>query len=83
MPTMKDVAKLAGVSHGTVSNVINGVKTVNHDTVIRVEQAMKQLGYRPDAKARSLRQKKTNTIGVVLPNLVDNLYSRFYTGAEE
>ena len=47
MPTMKDVAKLAGVSHGTVSNVINGVKTVNHDTVIRVEQAMKQLGYRP------------------------------------
>lgn len=44
MPTMKDVAKLAGVSHGTVSNVINGVKTVNRDTVARVEQAMKQLG---------------------------------------
>ncbi len=83
MPTMKDVAKLAGVSHGTVSNVINGVKTVNRDTVARVEQAMKQLGYRPDAKARSLRQKKTNTIGVVLPNLVDNLYSRVYTGVEE
>lgn len=82
MPTIKDVAKLAGVSHGTVSNIINGVKTVNSDIVIRVEAAMKELGYQPDAKARSLRSNKTNTVGVVLPNIVDNVYSRIYTGIE-
>ncbi len=42
MATMKDVAKLAGVSHGTVSNIINGAKGVSLDKVKRVEKAMKQ-----------------------------------------
>ncbi|NLW11850.1 MAG: LacI family transcriptional regulator, partial [Clostridiaceae bacterium] len=53
MSTVKDIAKLAGVSLGTVSNVING-KTNNQELIDKVEQAMQTLSYRPDAKARSL-----------------------------
>lgn len=57
MATIKDVAKLANVSLGSVSNVING-KTKNEDLIERVEAAMRQLSYRPDATARSLKNTK-------------------------
>ena len=83
MATIKDVAKLAGVSHGTVSNIINGVQTVNSEIVKRVEIAMQELGYQPDAKARSLRNNKSNHIGIVLPNIVDDIYTRIYAGIEK
>lgn len=83
MATIRDVARLAGVSHGTVSNVVNGAKTVNSDIVRRVQQAIKELGYQPDLKARSLRISKTNLIGVVLPNMVDHAYSSLYEGIAE
>lgn len=82
MATMKDVARLAGVSHGTVSNVVNGVKTVNSEIVSRVEAAMKELNYHPDAKARSLRSSRTHSIGIVLPNITDQLYSALFTAVE-
>lgn len=82
MPTIKDVAKLAGVSHGTVSNVLNGYKSVNSDTVKRVEAVIKDLGYQPNLKARSMRNSRTNCIGVLLPNITDNIYIRLYNGVE-
>ncbi|MBQ4066348.1 MAG: LacI family DNA-binding transcriptional regulator [Clostridia bacterium] len=47
MPTIKDVAKIAGVSHSTVSNVLNGTKPVSPDKVKRIESAMAELGYHP------------------------------------
>ena len=55
MATIKEVAKLAGVSVGTVSNVLNG-KTSNDELIERVENAINQLSYRPDANARSLKK---------------------------
>ncbi|MEG2361727.1 MAG: LacI family DNA-binding transcriptional regulator, partial [Christensenella sp.] len=70
MATMKDVAKLAGVSHGTVSNIINGAKGVSLDKVKRVEKAMKELSYEPNAIARSLKLSKTMQIDIILPNIV-------------
>lgn len=82
MATIKDVAKLAGVSHGTVSNILNGVRTVNIEKVRKVEEAVKILGYQPDAKARSLKTNKTMHIGVVLPNIVDTCFSQLFTGIE-
>lgn len=82
MPTIKDVAKLAGVSHGTVSNIINGSKSVNSEIVKRVEKAIKELGYQPNVKARSLRNSKTSCIGVVIPNIIDNIYKNIYSGIE-
>jgi DNA-binding LacI/PurR family transcriptional regulator/ABC-type glycerol-3-phosphate transport system substrate-binding protein len=82
VPTIKDVAKLAGVSLGTVSNVINGYKSVKSDTVKRVETAIKDLGYQPNLKAQSMRNSKSGYIGVLLPNITDNIYIRIYNGVE-
>jgi multiple sugar transport system substrate-binding protein len=82
MATIKDVAQLAGVSHGTVSNIINGAIGVSSESVRKVEEAIKALGYQPDAKARSLKTNKTMNIGVVLPNIVDSCFSQLFTGIE-
>lgn len=81
MATVKEVAKLANVSLGTVSNVLNG-KTQNEDLIRRVEDAMKQLSYRPDATARSLKSTRTNTIGLILPDLAQKFQADFLMEAE-
>jgi DNA-binding LacI/PurR family transcriptional regulator len=62
---MADVAKLAGVSHQTVSRVINGSEHVRGDTRERVEAAMRKLDYRPNSVARALATGKSKTLGVV------------------
>ena len=69
MATIKEVAKLANVSLGTVSNVLNG-KTQNEELIQRVEAAMEQLSYRPDANARSLKNTRSGVIGVILPDVL-------------
>lgn len=87
MVTMKDVARLAGVSHGTVSNVLNGTKNVSLDKIKRVENAIIQLGYNPNEFARNLKKTKTGRhIYVVLPSMEDysvrNLYDSIARNAE-
>ncbi len=79
MATMKDVAKLAGVSHGTVSNIINGARGVSLDKVRRVEKAMRELRYEPNAMARNLKLSKTMQFDVILPNIVASSLSQIYT----
>lgn len=64
-PAMTDVAQLAGVSHQTVSRVINDHPNVRPQTRLRVQAAMTQLGYRPNEAARALVTGFSNTIGVV------------------
>lgn len=78
MVTMKDVAKLAGVSHGTVSNVVNGVKNVSVDKIKKVEAAMAQLGYKPNLAARNLKMEFTNQIDLVLPEIVSAEYTQMF-----
>lgn len=68
MATIKDVAAAAGVSLGTVSNVING-KTNNHDLIERVERAIEELSFVPDAKGRSLKSTRTHLVGVVVSSI--------------
>src|SRR5690348_8705973 len=68
MPTIRDVAELAGVSTTTVSHVINGTRFVSGDLVARVNEAIKALKYQPNALARSLRNKETGTIGMITPD---------------
>ncbi|GAB3039067.1 LacI family DNA-binding transcriptional regulator [Parafrigoribacterium mesophilum] len=65
MATITDVAKLAGVSHQTVSRVLNEEGTVRASTRARVEDAIQRLGYRPSAAARALATRKTGTIGLI------------------
>lgn len=62
---MADVARLAGVSHQTVSRVINGQTNLRPATRERVEQAIRQLGYRPNSAARALVTRRSATIGVI------------------
>src|SRR5690348_9627256 len=62
---MSDVGRLAGVSHQTVSRVINGSPKVRPETRRRVLAAMRELGYRPNSVARALATGRTNTLGVV------------------
>ena len=66
-----DVARLAGVSHQTVSRVINGLPNVRPATKQRVEKAMAQLRYSPSPAARALVTKRTRTIGLITPAAVD------------
>src|SRR3954466_15616867 len=64
-PAMTDVARLAGVSHQTVSRVLNGHPNVKEQTRLRVHAAISELGYRPNRAARALATGKTQVIGVV------------------
>ncbi|MCF0096177.1 LacI family DNA-binding transcriptional regulator [Micromonospora sp. MH99] len=66
--TLKDVAGLAGVSVKTVSNVVNGYPHVSADVRHRVEAAIAQLRYRPNAFARTLRTGRTGVLALVLPD---------------
>jgi DNA-binding LacI/PurR family transcriptional regulator len=67
-PAMTDVARLAGVSHQTVSRVLNGHPNVREQTRLRVRAAIKELGYRPNKAARALVTGKSQLIGVVTQN---------------
>ncbi len=66
LPTVEDVAVVAGVSRQTVSNVLNSPSMVRPATRERVEAAIAELGYRPHASARRLRTQKSSTIGIRL-----------------
>ncbi len=81
MATIKEVARRAGVSIGTVSNVING-KKVNEALRVAVEKAIGELNYTPHAVARSLKNNKTDNIALVLPNLMDTYLSEFIKNTE-
>ncbi len=68
-PSMFEVAKLAGVSHQTVSRVINNSPDVSDTTRAKVQAAIKQLGYRPSNSARALASQRSRTIGLIAGGL--------------
>jgi DNA-binding LacI/PurR family transcriptional regulator len=65
--TVKEVARVAGVSAKTVSNVINGYNHVSDDIRSRVQAAAAELGYRPNVVARALRQGHPATLTLIVP----------------
>ena len=75
----EDIAQLAGVSHGTVSNVLNGRGNVSMQKILQVEKAAHQLGYSMDERARWLRQPCDHAIGIVLPNLQNDCFATLYS----
>ena len=70
-PTMYDVAERAGVSHQTVSRVLNGFASIRPETRDRVLAAIAELGYRRNTAARTLVTARTRAIGVLAPAVVD------------
>jgi len=83
MATIREVAESAGVSYATVSHVLNNTRVVSQETRERVLAAMTALDYRPNALARSLRQGKTNTMGLVLPDSANPFFAEISRGIED
>ena len=82
MKTIKDVAKLAGVSPATVSRVLNNSANVRVDTRRKIEEAIKALDFRPNESARALVRKNVKTIGVVISELADPFFAQMASAIE-
>lgn len=78
MATIKDIARLAGVAQGTVSNVLNGKGNVSSDKIRLVEEAAAQLGYTMNRRAKLLRKGASDSLAVLLPNMYDRHYADFF-----
>lgn len=81
--TIKDVAKQAGVSISTVSRVINDSKPVTNEVKQRVLDVIKKTGYIPNPLARSLVTKKSQLLGVIVPEVTDTFSAEVLNGIEE
>lgn len=83
MPTMDDVARLAGVSVSTVSHVLNGTRNVNPATRQRVDAAILEIGYRRNVVARSLAAGRTHTVGLSIAALTNPYFGSLVHAVEE
>ena len=83
MSTISDVARLAGVSTMTVSRVINNSGYISQETRERVEKAIGELGYVPNALARYLRFKQTKTIALILTDITNPFFTTIARGVED
>jgi LacI family transcriptional regulator len=81
--TIKEVAKLAGVSIATVSHVANNSRFVSDQAKSAVLSAMEQLDYQPNAVAKSLRQKTTKTIGLIISDISNPFFTNLVRGVED
>jgi len=82
-PTIEDVAKLANVSIATVSRVINRRGGVHSETEARIWAAIEELNYIPNALARSMVKKTTNTIGIIIPDVKNPFFPEVVSGIEQ
>ena len=80
--TISDVAKLAGVSTATVSHTINSTRYVSGETKEKVYRAIAELGYTPDASARSFRTGKKKTIGFIVPDISNKFFATMIESVE-
>lgn len=83
MVTIREVARAAGVSVATASRALNGLKSVTQETRTRIEIAAAELDYVPHSGARSLTRRRTDTIGVILPDLYGEFFSEMIRGIDE
>lgn len=81
--TIKDIARILGISASTVSRALNDHPDINANTKKEVNELAKELHYEPNAIAQNLRSKKTNTIGVIVPEIVHFFFSTIISGIEE
>ena len=83
MANMKEIAKIAGVSLGTVSHVLNKSAPVRENLRKRVMDAVDAVGYQPSQLARGLRLDKTNMIGMIIPDVTNPFFPAVVRGAED
>lgn len=78
MYSIKDIAKMAGVSPSTVSRVINDSKKVNEETKMKINKIIRQVDYSPNPMAKAMRTKKSNFVGVIISDITDPFFSELY-----
>ena len=83
MANMKDIARIAEVSLGTVSHVLNGTAGVREPVRRRVLDAVRSTGYQPSQLARGLRRVQTNVIGMIIPDITNPFFPAVVRGAED
>jgi LacI family transcriptional regulator len=83
MVTIREVAKAAGVSVATASRALNGLTNVTPATREKIENAATRLDYVPHSGARSLTRQRTDTIGVILPDLFGEFFSEIIRGIDK
>jgi LacI family transcriptional regulator len=81
--TISDIAKIAGVSQATISRVLNDSGYVKDETKQKVLKVIKELNYTPNAIARSLSKNKTNTIGVIVPDINNPFFGEVIKGIRD
>lgn len=82
MVTIREVAKAAGVSVATASRALNGLSIVTRETRAKIEATAAELNYVPHSGARSLTRRRTDTIGVILPDLFGEFFSEIIRGID-
>ncbi len=80
---MKDIAERAGVSVGTVSRAFNDKPDIDEETKQKILDIADELHYRPNAYARSLRAKRTRTIGIIIPDISDPVFAEILLSANK
>lgn len=83
MPTIRDIAKLAGVSVATVSRIINHSGKVSPSTKNRVKKIIKETNYQPNQVARTLYKKRSKMIGIIIPDLNNRFYAQIIDGIQK
>jgi LacI family transcriptional regulator len=83
MATIHDVARKAGVSVMTVSRTLNAPSKVSASTRENIHAVMEQLGYEPNLIARSLVRRKTNTLGIIMPDIKNTFFNSWFRAVEE
>ncbi len=81
--TIKDIAKVAGVSHTTVSRALHNHPAISPGTIQRIQAIAAELGYTPSAMARGLKNRRSQALGVILNYLDDPFFSRVLEGIED
>ncbi len=81
--TIADIAKMANVSKATVSYVINNKEGVSPDVRNKIKQIIKESNYKPNTMARALAGKRTNSVGLIIPDISDMFYANIIRGVEK
>ena len=83
MPTLADVAKIAGVGVMSVSRVVNGTRKVSPETEERVRAAIRRIGYEPNEAARVLKGHRAKILGLIVPDLADPFFATCANAIQE
>jgi len=81
--SIKDIARVAGVSHTTVSRALRGSSLISDETTRRIQETALSLGYLPSAAARSLKTNRSQALGIIVSSIDDPYFSEILQGIEE